>query len=72
MHQSVVEYDVVPAALTAVADVAAGEGHARAWSGPHDASATEQATRGGSWPAYVRAAGIATSLVVVWAGLCVI
>ena len=59
MHQSVVEYEVAPAAMTAV-------------PGYDPGVLSDQAPCGGVFSAYLRAAGIAAFLLAVWAGLCVI
>lgn len=73
MHQSVISYDVAPAAMTAVPHHAAG----------HDASLDRHAAAEPPAPcapsvsvpalsAYLTAAGIACSLVAAWAALCTI
>jgi len=84
MHQTVVEYQVAPAAMTAVPSASAGQGASGRWfqdilrdepaSPTPEYPALGSAPRGGPpsiWT-YVSAAGIAIGLVATWLGLSII
>jgi hypothetical protein len=80
MHQSVVEYDVAPAAMTAVPSALPGRAAPlvlqsaagrTADSGGPIPSAGPTAVTGGA-RAYITAACIAASLIAAWFGLIVI
>jgi len=84
MHQSVVEYKIAPAAMTAMPPASAGQAASGRWfqtilrdepaSPASEYPALGLAPRGGTpsiW-AYVSAAGIAMGLVATWLGLSII
>jgi hypothetical protein len=84
MHQSVVEFEIVPAALTAMPSPTAGPGsphrgfrdlrRAALVPAGSEGAAPEFARGGGMtrFSSYVIAAGIAAGLIAAWAGLCII
>ena len=76
MHQSVVEYDLAPATMTAVSAGVCGldsTGHPAGRAGTSQPAAKLSPLRLPEWLAsYVTAAGIAAGLVATWAALCVI
>jgi hypothetical protein len=83
MHQSVVEYEILPAALTAMPSAIAGPDaprrgfrnlRAALLPAGFEGAAPEFASGGGTtrFSSYVIAAGIAAGLIAAWAGLCII